>query len=132
MAERLKAERKLRSFAILRNCPISARKVRLVADLLRGKQVDLAFGILRYSPQGCVSRMEQLLKSAVANWTQKNPELSLDETPLFISKISVDEGMAMKRIRPRAQGRAARILKRSCHIYVEVAAQKSLTAEEVE
>ncbi len=118
-ARRAEAKRE-RSFAILRNCPLSPRKVRLVADLIRGVEVNKALGMLRYSTMGCAPRVEKLLVSALANWGVKNPDKSVDEEGLVVRSIMVDGAAMLKRIRPRAQGRANRILKRSCHITLEV------------
>lgn len=120
MAESLKRQRAERSFAYLRNCPISARKVRLVADMIRGVEVERALGLLRYSPQGSVGYMEKVLLSAMNNWGQKNSSLTMEESGLFVKRVQVDEGRILKRIRPRAQGRAFRIDKRSSHIMIEI------------
>ncbi len=120
MAKSLKSQRSERSFAYLRNCPISARKVRLVADMIRGVEVQRALGLLRYSPQGSVGYMEKVLLSAMSNWGQKNPSLTMEDSGLFVKRIQVDEGRVLKRIRPRAQGRAFRIDKRSSHIMIEI------------
>ena len=109
--QRAEANRE-RTYAVLRNCPLSPRKVRLVADMIRGVEVNKALGLLRYSTQGCAPR--------VANWGVKNPNKDVDSEGLVVRTIMVDEGTTMKRIRPRAQGRANRILKRSCHITLEV------------
>ena len=114
---------KERTYAVLRNCPLSPRKVRLVADMIRGVEVNKALGLLRYSTQGCAPRVEKLLLSALANWGVKNPDKDVDSEGLVVRTIMVDEGATLKRIRPRAQGRANRILKRSCHITLEVGAR---------
>lgn len=111
----------MRSYAVLRNCPLSARKVRLVADTVRGVEVNRALGILRFTERNSAPRLEKLLLSALANWQSKNNGRRPEEANLFVEKITVDEGRSLKRIRPRAQGRAGRILKRSCHVYIEVA-----------
>lgn len=119
-AELRREDRRSRSFAVRRNCPISPRKVRLVADMIRGMEVNRALGVLRYSPQGSVPYVEKLLLSAMDNWSEKNSDLSLDDSGLYVKRIFVDEGRTLKRIRPRAQGRAFRILKRSSHITIEL------------
>ncbi len=111
---------KERTYAILRNCPLSPRKVRLVADMIRGVEVNKALGLLRYSTHGCAPRLEKLLVSALANWGVKNPTKDVDSEELVVRTIMVDGAATLKRIRPRAQGRANRILKRSCHITLEV------------
>jgi large subunit ribosomal protein L22 len=97
---------------------ISAQKARLVADQIRGKRVDEALNILAYSPKKGADLVKKVLDSAIAN-AEHNNGLDVDE--LMVSTIFVDEGMTMKRIKPRAKGRADRILKRSCHITVKVA-----------
>ena len=97
---------------------ISAQKARLVADQIRGKRVDEALNILAYSPKKGADLVKKVLDSAIAN-AEHNNGLYVDE--LIVSTVFVDEGMTMKRIKPRAKGRADRILKRSCHITVKVA-----------
>jgi len=97
---------------------ISAQKARLVADQIRGKRVDEALNILAYSPKKGADLVKKVLDSAIAN-AEHNNGLDVDE--LIVSTVFVDEGMTMKRIKPRAKGRADRILKRSCHITVKVA-----------
>lgn len=119
-AQQIKEDRILRAFAILRNCPLSPRKVRLVADLVRGKDVSRAFGILRYTRRNSAPHIEKLLRSAIANWQMKNENRNPEDADLFIKTIMVDEGRMLKRVRPRAQGRGGRILKRSCHITLEL------------
>ena len=119
-AQRRAEANKERCFAILRDCPLSPRKVRLVADMIRGVEVNRALGLLRYSTMGSAPRVEKLLVSALANWGVKNPGRDVDSEELVVRTIMVDEGRTLKRIRPRAQGRANRILKRSCHITLEV------------
>jgi len=124
---------KERTYAVLRNCPLSPRKVRLVADMIRGVEVNKALGLLRYSTQGCAPRVEKLLVSALANWGVKNPGKDVDNEGLVVRTIMVDGAATLKRIRPRAQGRANRILKRSCHITLEVGTplvKKQRVAEE--
>ena len=101
--------------AILRGAQISAQKVRLVADQIRGKHVAEALTILEFSPKKGADLMKKVLESAIANAVH-NEGADVDE--LSVSTIFIDEGTTMKRIRPRAKGRADRILKRSCHITV--------------
>lgn len=119
-AERLKAEKKLKAIAILRDCPTSPRKMRLVADLIRGVEVNKALGILRYSKQEASNRLETLLRSAIANWEQKNEGERLEDNILCVSEIFVDGGRMLKRIQPAPQGRAHRIRKRSNHVTIVV------------
>jgi|TARA_B110000444_G_C18444030_1_gene412609 large subunit ribosomal protein L22 len=103
--------------AILRGAQLSAQKARLVADQIRGKNVSEALTILEFSPKKGADLMKKVLESAIAN-AEHNEGADVDE--LNVSTIFVDEGTTMKRIRPRAKGRADRILKRSCHITIKV------------
>lgn len=119
-AEQLKAEKKLKAIAILRDCPTSPRKMRLVADIIRGVEINKALGILRFSKKEASNRLEKLLRSAIANWEAKNPNERLEETPLCVKEIFVDGGKAIKRIQPAPQGRAHRIRKRSNHVTLVV------------
>lgn len=116
MAERLKAEKKNLAFAKLNNCPTSPRKMRLVADLIRGKKVEMALAILRFNQKEASRRLEKLLLSAIANWEAKNEDASIEDADLFIKEIRVDGGTMLKRLRPAPQGRAHRIRKRSNHV----------------
>ncbi len=116
MAERLKEEKKQLAIAKLNNCPTSPRKMRLVADLVRGKQVEMALAILRFNPKEASKRLEKLLLSAIANWEAKNEEANIEEADLYIKEIRVDGGSMLKRLRPAPQGRAHRIRKRSNHV----------------
>ena len=120
MAERLKAEKKQKAIAILRNCPTSPRKMRLMADNIRGVEVNRALGILRYSKQEASIRMEKLLKSAIANWEAKNEGERLEDTALCVKEVYVDSARMLKRIQPAPQGRAHRIRKRSNHVTIVV------------
>lgn len=116
MAERLKAEKADIAFAKLNNCPTSPRKMRLVADLIRGVQVEKALAILRFNPKEASRRLEKLVLSAVANWQAKNEEADVENAELFVKEIRVDGGSMLKRLRPAPQGRAHRIRKRSNHV----------------
>ena len=118
-AEALKAERKDLSFAKLRNVPTSPRKMRLVADMVRGQEVFKALGILKFSNKEAARRVEKLLRSAIANWEQKN-ERKADSGELYISTIFVDCAPMLKRLRPAPQGRGYRIRKRSNHVTIYV------------
>lgn len=115
-AERLKAERKQMAFAKLNNCPTAPRKMRLVADLIRGKEIEEALQILRFNPKDAAVRLEKLLLSAIANWQMKNEDADVEAAGLYIKELRVDEGGMLKRLRPRAQGRANQIKKRSNHV----------------
>jgi len=107
--------------AIAKYVRIAPRKVRLVADLIRGKSIGEAIAILRLTPKVATEAVEKVVKSAVAN-AEHNNKMNVDE--LFISEIRVDEGPTLKRFRPRAQGRASRINKRTSHIIVKVSEKK--------
>ena len=115
-ANQIKLEKQKKYFAILRNCPTSPRKMRLVADTIRRVEVNKALDILKYSPKEASARIEKLLLSAIANWQNKNEGVRIEESNLFVKEIFVDEGRALKRIRPAPQGRAHRIKKRSNHV----------------
>lgn len=116
-AEQRKEARSTQYFARLVNIPSSPRKMRLVADMVRGMEVNKALGVLRFSSKQAATPMEKLLRSAISNWEQKNGRQA-DEGELYISKIYVDESMTLKRLRPRAQG--CRIRKRSNHLTIYV------------
>ncbi len=117
-ANRTKEERAGKYMAVLRSCPISPRKMRLVAYLVRGQEVNHALDILKYSPQNASKDLEKLLLSAVSNWQNKNEGVRIEESHLFVSEIKVDQGRTLKRFRPAPQGRAHRIRKRSNHVTV--------------
>lgn len=123
MAERIKEEKQQLAFAKLNNCPTSPRKMRLVADLVRGKEIEEALAILRFNTKEASRRLEKLLLSAIANWQAKNEEADVEEANLFISEIRVDSGRMLKRLRPAPQGRAHRIRKRSNHVTLVLGAR---------
>jgi large subunit ribosomal protein L22 len=116
MAERIKAEKQKIAFAKLNNCPTSPRKMRLVADLVRGEKVEKALAILRFNPKEASRKLEKLLLSALANWQAKNEDASIEDADLVVAEIRVDSGAMLKRLRPAPQGRAHRIRKRSNHV----------------
>jgi large subunit ribosomal protein L22 len=116
MAERLKEEKKQLAIAKLNNCPTSPRKMRLVADLVRGKQIEMALATLRFNPKEASRKLEKLLLSAIANWEAKNEGSDIEAANLYIKEIRVDGGTMLKRLRPAPQGRAHRIRKRSNHV----------------
>ncbi|MGD9992931.1 MAG: 50S ribosomal protein L22 [Salinivirgaceae bacterium] len=128
-ANQLKEEKKSKSFAQLRNCPTSPRKMRLMADLVRGEEVNKALDILRYSPKEAAGRLEKLLLSAIANWQQKNEGVRIEESNLFVKEIFVDSARVLKRLRPAPQGRGYRIRKRSNHVTIVVDSRNSETNE---
>ena len=116
MADAIKEAKKQVAFAKLNNCPTSPRKMRLVADLVRGEKVEKALNILRFSQKEASRRLEKLLLSAIANWQAKNEDASIEDAELFVKEIRVDGGAMLKRLRPAPQGRAHRIRKRSNHV----------------
>ena len=120
MAEKLKAEKKVTAIAKLNDVPTSPRKMRLVADIIRGVEVNKALDILRFSKKEASIRLEKLLRSAIANWEAKNQDntKALDNGEVIVKTIMVDEGRTLKRIRPCPQGRAGRIRKRSNHVTI--------------
>ena len=118
-AEARKAALKTQYFAKLQNVPSSPRKMRYVVDMVRGMEVNRALGTLRFSKKAASAEVEKVLRSAIANWEQKNDRRA-EDGGLFITKIFVDEGVTLKRMRPAPQGRGYRIRKRSNHVTVFV------------
>lgn len=110
----------MEAVARLNNVPTSPRKMRLIADLIRGKKVTAALNLLKFQPQHGSVKLEKALLSAVANWTIKNPDVNIEEAELVVKTVMVDEGRMLKRLRPAPQGRAHRIRKRSNHITIVV------------
>lgn len=119
-ADEIKQARKNMAFAKLNNCPTSPRKMRLIADLIRGMDVDRALTELKLNPKEASGRMEKLLLSALANWEAKNEGKRMDDNNLYISEVKVDSGRMLKRVQPAPQGRAHRIRKRSNHVTLVV------------
>ena len=119
-ADAMKEARKKIAFAKLNNCPTSPRKMRLIADLIRGMDADKALAELKLNPKEASGRMEKLLLSALANWEAKNEGKRMDEANLYISEVRVDGGRMLKRVQPAPQGRAHRIRKRSNHVTLVV------------
>lgn len=122
-ADARKEARKALSFAKLQNVPSSPRKMRYVVDLVRGMEVNRALGTLKFCAKAASVDVEKLLRSAIANWEQKN-ERKAEDGELYISKIFVNEGATLKRMRPAPQGRGYRIRKRSNHITLFVDTKK--------
>ena len=119
-ANEMKEARKNIAFAKLNNCPTSPRKMRLIADLIRGMDVEKALAELEHNPKEASTRMQKLLLSALANWETKNEGKRMDDNDLYISEVKVDSGRMLKRIQPAPQGRAHRIRKRSNHVTLVV------------
>jgi large subunit ribosomal protein L22 len=115
-AEKIKEAKKQQFFARLRNVPTSPRKMRLVADMIRGMEVNQALDVLKFSSKEASRRVEKLLLSAIANWKEKNEGVRLEDANLYVKEIFVDSARILKRLRPAPQGRAHRIRKRSNHI----------------
>tara|TARA_R110002124_G_scaffold164982_2_gene332305 strand:- start:10 stop:393 length:384 start_codon:yes stop_codon:yes gene_type:complete len=106
--------------AILRNVPTSPRKMRLVADMIRGQQVSKALAILKFQPRASSPVLHKVLLSAVANWQQLNEDERLEDADLVVKTVFIDGGRMLKRLRPAPQGRAHRIRKRSNHITIVI------------
>lgn len=116
--------------AKLNNCPSSPRKMRLVADIIRGVEVQKALAILKYSKQHASEKLEKLLLSAIANWQEKNQNADIEEAGLFVKTITVDSARQLKRIRTAPQGRAHRIRKRSNHVSLVLGTKEELKSED--
>lgn len=119
-AEKRKEENKSIAFAKLNKSPIAPRKMRLVADLVRGVEVNKALNILQHNSKDASKSLEKLLRSAVANWEQKNEGKTIEEETLIVKSIEVGGGAMLKRIQPAPQGRAHRVRKRSNHVTIVV------------
>lgn len=124
----------MEAIAKLNNVPTSARKMRMVADMIRGQQVNRALNMLKFEAKEGAARLEKLLLSAIANWQAKNEDEKLEDADLYIKEIRVDGGRMLKRLRPAPQGRAHRIRKRSNHVTIIIASKNDaiVTAEVVE
>jgi large subunit ribosomal protein L22 len=128
-AEVRKAEMKQIAYAKLNECPTSPRKMRLVADMIRGKRVDHALAMLKFSTKEASTRLEKLLLSALANWQAKNEGKRIEDQELVVSEVHVDSGRMQKRLRPAPQGRGYRIRKRSNHVTLVVDTKAPALAE---
>ena len=122
----------MEAVAKLNNVPTSPRKMRQVADMIRGQAVDSALNILKFESQQGAARLEKLLVSAISNWQNKFEDERLEDANLYIKEIRVDSGRILKRLRPAPQGRAHRIRKRSNHVTVVVASKSNGTPAVVE
>ncbi|MDG1776628.1 MAG: 50S ribosomal protein L22 [Crocinitomicaceae bacterium] len=120
VAEQRKEANKSIAFAKLNKSPIAPRKMRLVADLIRGVEVNKALNILQHNAKDASTSLAKLLRSAIANWEQKNEGKNIEEETLFVKSIEVSGGAMLKRIQPAPQGRAHRIRKRSNHVTIVV------------
>ena len=124
-AEQRKEAAKNRYQAILKNCPTSPRKMRLVTDLISGMDVNKALDVLKFSHQEASRRLEKLLLSAIANWQSKNEGVRIEESDLFVKLIHVDSGRVLKRLQTAPQGRAYRLKKRSNHVTLVIDSKKA-------
>ena len=131
-AEQLKEERKNKYYAVLRNCPTSPRKMRLVTDMIQGVEVNKALDMLRFSKKEPATRVEKLLLSAIANWQAKNEGLRIEDTTLVVKEAKVDVSKTLKRIQPAPQGRAHRIKKRSNHVTIVIGSPVEKVEEQVQ
>jgi large subunit ribosomal protein L22 len=122
-AEKRKEANKSIAFAKLNKSPIAPRKMRLVADLIRGVEVNKALNILQHDSKDASTSLEKLLRSAIANWEQKNSEKNIEEETLYVKTIEVASAAMLKRIQPAPQGRAHRVRKRSNHVTIVVDAK---------
>ncbi len=124
-AEQRKEAARSRYQAVLKNCPTSPRKMRLVTDLISGMEVNKALDVLKFSHQEASRRMEKLLMSAIANWQSKNEGVRVEESNLFVKEVHVDGGRSLKRLQTAPQGRAYRIKKRSNHVTLVIDSKKA-------
>lgn len=118
------------STVYLHNVPTSPRKMRLIADMIRGERVNKALNILKFDSKHPSTKMEKLLLSAISSWEAKNTDIKLEEADLFIKEIFVDGGRILKRLRPAPQGRAHRVRKRSNHVTLVVDRMPAKAADE--
>ena len=130
-ANQLKEARQKRYYAVLRNCPTSPRKMRLVTDMIKGVEVNKALDMLKFSSKEASGRVEKLLLSAIANWQAKNEGARIEESNLIVTEAKVDVSRTLKRIQPAPQGRAHRIRKRSNHVTIAIDSADAGVQEEV-
>ena len=128
-ANQLKEERKNKYYAVLRNCPTSPRKMRLVTDMIKGVEVNKALDMLKFNPKEASGKVEKLLLSALANWQAKNEDAKIEESNLVVKEAFVDQSRTLKRIQPAPQGRAHRIRKRSNHVTVVIGSKNVIEKE---
>ncbi|AUD03168.1 50S ribosomal protein L22 [Spirosoma pollinicola] len=122
----------MEAVAKLKDVPTSPRKMRLIADLIRGQRVSRALGLLKYQPQAGADVLQKVLLSAVANWQQKNENERIEDADLYVKTVFVDGGPMLKRLRPAPQGRGHRIRKRSNHITLVVDSAASTVLDQAE
>lgn len=131
-AEKIKEQKKNTYSAVLKNCPTSPRKMRLMADLIRGQEVNRALDLLKFSSKEASIRLEKVVLSALANWQNKNENVRLEDSNLIVKEVFVDQARTLKRIQPAPQGRAYRIRKRSNHVTVILGNVNEQVEEKVE
>ncbi|MFO8129470.1 MAG: 50S ribosomal protein L22 [Bacteroidales bacterium] len=131
-AEKIKEAKKTQYFARLNNCPTSPRKMRLVGDMVKGKDIETALNMLQHSPKEAAGRMYKLLLSAIANWQAKNEGEKLEDHLLYVKEVTVDSARMLKRIQTAPQGRAHRIRKRSNHVTLTLGSKNEHIQEMVE
>ncbi len=127
----MKEERQNQYIAVLRNCPTSPRKMRLVTDMIKGVEVNKALDMLKFSSKEASRKVEKLLLSAISNWQVKNEGARIEESNLVVKMAKVDVSRSLKRIQPAPQGRAHRILKRSNHVTIEIDSMDASAEQEV-
>ncbi len=130
-ANQLKEEKKNKYYAVLRNCPTSPRKMRLVTDMIKGVEVNKALDMLKFSSKEASRKVEKLLLSAIANWQTKNEGARIEESNLVVKEAKVDVSRTLKRIQPAPQGRAHRIKKRSNHVTIVIDSANGSAEQEV-
>jgi large subunit ribosomal protein L22 len=130
-ANQLKEARQNKYYAVLRNCPTSPRKMRLVTDMIKGVEVNKALDMLKFSSKEASRKVEKLLLSAIANWQAKNEGARIEESNLIVTEAKVDVSRTLKRIQPAPQGRAHRIRKRSNHVTIAIDSADAGVQEEV-
>ena len=130
-ANKRKEERKNKYYAVLRNCPTSPRKMRLVTDMIKGVEVNKALDMLKFSSKEASRKVEKLLLSAIANWQAKNEGARIEESNLVVTVAKVDVSRTLKRIQPAPQGRAHRIKKRSNHVTLAIDSMDASAEQEV-
>ncbi len=130
-ANQLKEERQNKYYAVLRNCPTSPRKMRLVTDMITGVEVNKALDMLKFSSKEASRKVEKLLLSAIANWQAKNEGAKIEESNLVVKEAYVDQSRTLKRIQPAPQGRAHRIKKRSNHVTIVIGSLNAVEEQEV-
>ena len=130
-ANQMKEARQNKYYAVLRNCPTSPRKMRLVTDMIKGVEVNKALDMLKFSSKEASRKVEKLLLSAIANWQTKNEGARIEESNLVVKEAKVDVSRTLKRIQPAPQGRAHRIRKRSNHVTIVIDSLDASPQEEV-